>query len=203
MRLKARSSHLTFAFSCRLQATSSESRLALLSAACVLTAPSSSRVLEVAATGTAGDSKVRQLRPARARNTPPAHKQQQEGLPTTSVSRTTRVQLLATSAAMRLHCPRRVPLAASGHKTSPPCSPAQVERRSPRSTQQQFAANSLTVAAAQFQGQCCAGAAVGGTLSPISPAVHRSASFDASQDIMEASSIQHPASAFFLSVGSV
>ena len=106
MRLKARSSRLTFAFSRRLQSTSSEFRLALSSAACVWAATSSSRVLKVAATGTASDPKVRQLHPARARNTPPAHERQQEWQPTSSVSRTTRVQLPATSAAGGAHTAR-------------------------------------------------------------------------------------------------
>ncbi len=163
MRLKARSSRLTFAFSRRLQSTSPEFRLALSSAACVWATTSSSRVLEVAATGTASDPKVRHAHPARARNTPPAHELQQEWQPTSSVSRTTRVQLPATSAAGRPHNPRHVPLAASGHQASSPCLPEQVERRWPRSTQQQLASSSLTVAAARFPGQCHAGAAVGGT----------------------------------------
>jgi hypothetical protein len=75
MRLKARSSRLTFAFFCRLQSTSSEFWLALSSAACVWTALSSGVVLDVASTGSAVDPKVRQLRTARARSTPQAHKQ--------------------------------------------------------------------------------------------------------------------------------
>jgi hypothetical protein len=78
MRLKARSSRLTFAFSCRLQATSSEFQLALSSAACVWAVSSSSRVFKVAATDPAVEPKVQQQHPTRARSTPPAHKQLQE-----------------------------------------------------------------------------------------------------------------------------
>ena len=99
MRLKARSSRLTFAFSCRLQATSSEFQLALSSAACVWAVPSSSRALKVAATDTAVEPKVQQLHPTRARCMPPAHERPQERQQPSSVTRTTRIQLPATSAA--------------------------------------------------------------------------------------------------------
>ena len=111
MRLKARSSRLTFAFSCRLQATSSEFQLALSSAACVWAVPSSSRAFKVAATDTAVE-----LHPTRSRCTPPAHKPLQEWPLTLSESRTTRIPLPATSVAVRLHRPHRVPLAVSGRK---------------------------------------------------------------------------------------
>ena len=116
MRLKARSSRLTFAFSCRLQTTSSEFQLALSSAACVWAVPSSSRALKVAATDTAVEPKVQRLHPARSRCTPPAHKQLQEWPQTSSEPRTTRIQLPATSVAVRLHRLHRVPLAVSGRK---------------------------------------------------------------------------------------
>jgi len=95
MRLKARSSRLTFAFSCRLQATSSAFKLALPSAACIRATLSISRALKVAMTSPAVGPKVRQPHPSLARSAPPAHEQLQEPRLSSSAPCATRVKLPA------------------------------------------------------------------------------------------------------------
>ena len=86
-----------------LQASINKLRIPACSLACRLrlgrTQLPHSRVFKVTATDTAVEPKVQQLQPTRARCMPPAHKRPQERQQPSSVTRTTRIQLLATSAA--------------------------------------------------------------------------------------------------------